>query len=126
MRHPTDNPLRAFVLLLIGALLTVIAIQYGNDLDARESDVEACNRGNVNRASDHASAVQDQRDARELAGQESDPEIAGIWRRRAAGKKDLAEGIVEAAARSGSQTAPAQPTIVCEDVIEDVSLSPFS
>lgn len=69
--------------------------------------------------------TQDAEDARALAGQEHDPEIAEIWRRRARLKQERADAMIAATIRSGAQLGPELPTVNCEQLIPAVDWNPL-
>lgn len=86
----------------------------------RDSQLEACDRGNGLRTLLYEDALQDAADAHALAGQESDPEISPIWFRRGEVKEKRANSILLAAKIGGNQSAPGLPTVNCADASPEV------
>lgn len=126
MSDTVKNRIMAAVLIIgLGVILTIIVVK-GNRGDEEnlaaleevvaiigESQDAACLTGNSARLSQFSEANRDAAEARELAGQEHDPEISAIWKRRAVRKEELAESILASAKLRGDLLDPNQPIVDC-------------
>jgi hypothetical protein len=119
------KPSHSYLIVVVGLLFASWGMQYNALSNQHDSIVETCERANPLRLAVWRSATQDATDASTIAGQTNDPELEAIWKARSELKAQIAADQVEGAARSGAQSAPGSPTLICSEVVDPVSLNPL-